>query len=346
MSAGAIALMSPGRTSSGGSSFAANLAPVLADVTGREVRLVAVPARGRVPRPGPDCPDIVCLGSRAVREAGATTVFWPLNVAPLERHVARLAASSVRNRARHLALVARLGRSIDRADGLVFGSHHARSLYQARYPRAARLPYAVIPGGSPSGLPLVPRNPTQPPLVLVVSHLYPYKGIMEFVEAAAGVHRRAPGNVRFRVAGADRDPRYAHVVRRRVAELGLDRWLTIAPASPTELSALYAEATLAVFPSLCENAGSFALYDGLHAGTPTLCSDRSSMPEMVAGATRLVNPAQTSLLAREISALLSDPQGLTDLGDRALRWSSNAPSWSHRCDELSTFLANVKQGDN
>lgn len=337
-----IAVVTPARTSSGGSAFATNLVPALRSAPGvASVVDAELPPMGRpaLPEHVRRASHVVFVGSRAVRVEGATTVFWPLNVAPFERHVARAEASSLRNRARHLALLRRLGRSVAAADALVFGSFHARTLYQSAYPRAARLPYLVNRGGTPSGLEVRHRD-VDPgrPLVLVVSHLYPYKGVREFVDAVAETVQRVPAGVRFRVAGADRDSAYARAVHQQVVRLGLGDRLVVAPAAPDEMAALYAQASLCVFTSTCENAGSFALYDGLHAGVPTICSDRSSMPEMVRDTALAVNPCQPSRMADAIVSTLQDPRELARLSEAARAWASDAPTWTDRAAWLADFL--------
>ncbi len=93
-----------------------------------------------------------------------------------------------------------------------------------------------------------------------------------------------------------------------------------------------------MFTSTCENAGSFALYDGLHAGVPTICSDRSSMPEMVAGAVRLVNPNEPDRLATAIVEVLAHPDQQERLAVAADQWSAAAPTWPSRAGRLVEFL--------
>lgn len=342
-----VAVVSPGRSSSGGSAFTQGLVPALEAHLGELVVTASIAPTGRFAGNAAlqACSHVVFVGSRAQRIGSAKIIFWPLNVAPLERHVAKADASSLRNRLRHRALSYRLQRSVSAADGLVFGSSHARSLYQAYFPAAARKPYLINRGGSPSGLQVLPREPEDTngdALVLLVSHLYPYKGIAEFVEAVALAVPQVPSTVRFRVAGADRDPRYAAVVRRRAAELGLNDRLEIRAADQDEMASLYARARIAVFTSTCENAGSFALYDGLHAGVPTICSDRSSMPEMVRGAVSLVNPCDPRDLSDAIVRLLSDPNGRHELAKRALAWSEDAPTWQQRAELLACFLNTMR----
>lgn len=345
MSRPLVSIVAPGQTSSGGSAFTQQLCPALEEVLGEPVALGNAPSRGRIDLAGAvtQARNVVFLGSRAVRVAGAGTVFWPLNVAPLERHVRTSSQQGRHNRLRHLALLPRLRRSVAAADGLVFGSMYARSLYMSRYADAARLPYAINPGGMPSLSPVLPRHTDdERPLVLLVSHLYPYKGIVEFVEAVAQAIPRLPENVRFRVAGADRDRRYAAQVHRRVEELGLTDRLAVAPAWGEEMPGLYADATLAVFMSTCENAGSFALYDGLHAGMPTVCSDRSSMPEMVGGHVRMVNPFNPEAVAEAMVDVLGRDDERARLASLAQAWSAKAPTWSDRARGLVAFLESLE----
>jgi glycosyltransferase involved in cell wall biosynthesis len=334
-----LGIVSPGRTSSGGSAFSGNLVPALEKLLRHPVVSVGIPPTGtfRPPAALMSCTHVVFIGSRAERISGAKIIFWPLNVAPLEKHVVRTEASSLKNRLRHLALLQRLRRSVAVADGMVFGSMHARTLYQAEFPAAARLPYQINRGGAAS-LAASARAETADPLVLLVSHLYPYKGILQFVDAVAQAADRLPDAVRFRVAGADRDARYADAVRQRARELGMETRIEIRPADPQEMANLYASATICVFTSTCENAGSFALYDGLHTGVPTICSDRSSMPEMVGDAVRLINPYSTAELADEIVALLSDEASRKELSAASLRWSAASPNWDDRAAQLLEFI--------
>src|SRR5699024_4973919 len=243
-----LALVSPGRTSSGGSAFSRNLAAELEVVLGRSVPQAAVPPSGRAELPPEihECDVVVNLGARVMPTTGMS-VYWPLNVAPLDKGLNILPHTSPKNRARHLVLRARLRQSVGRADALVFGSHYARSLYMAQYPRASQLPYRVIRGGTPSLTIEANRpDPGSPPLIRVCSHLYPDKGILEFLVAFADALPHLPPGTRVRVAGADRDPVYAAAVREQVVKSDLEDTVTIGPANAEELTALYSRADLCV----------------------------------------------------------------------------------------------------
>lgn len=338
-----IALVSPGRTSSGGSAFAQNLATELEAVLGHRVPQAAVPARGKsdLPEEVRACDVVVNLGARVIPTEGKS-IYWPLNVAPLDNGLDILPHTSPRNRARHVLLRSRYRQSVGRADGLVFGSHYARTLYMAKYAKGSQLPYRVIRGGTPS-LDVLENQPdaASPPLIVVCSHLYPYKGILEFVEAFAEALPELPPGTRARIAGADRDPTYAAAVRRLVLQRSLDSVITIGPADAAELADMYSQADLCVFPSTCENAGSFSLYDGLHAGAATLCSDRSSMPEATNGAAHLVNPFDRQAFGRALVEVLTDDKALEDLRARSRAWREDAPTWRWRAEQLVEFVREV-----
>jgi glycosyltransferase involved in cell wall biosynthesis len=336
-----LLVVAPGLTSSGGIAFGERLVSELEVQLGREVGRAETPRLGRLQldRHSAGATHVLFLGSRAIEVAGARTVLWPLNVAPFDARTVHAPSSSVQNRARHRLLLHRLRRSVGCVDGLVFGSHYARSLYLARFADAATMPYRVIRGGARS---LEVADGTEGRrdggLILCVSHLYPYKGILELVEAVAIVDAELPPAVTVRIAGADRDRRYAAAVRKRIMDRGLDHRIEVRAATGPELQSLYAEAEVAVFMSTCENAGSFALYDGLHAGCPTICSDRSSMPEMVEGAVRLVNPFEPHAVGSAIVGLLRDPSERQVLAARAQAWSAKVPSWGDRAAELIEFF--------
>lgn len=337
-----LAVVSPGRTSSGGSAFSENLVRELQSILGREVATAQLPPTGTasLPRTVERCDAVVFLGARVIETKAALSLFWPLNVAPLDDSINHLPYSSARNRIRHVLLRTRLAQSVRRVDAMAFGSHYAKSLYLARFPAAAVLPYRVIPGGTPSLDFQKSPEPTvtEQRLVLCCSHLYPYKGILQFIEALGNVREALPSNVRVRIAGADRDKTYAAAVRRRIVELRLSELVEVRQADNSELSRLYSEAEVAVFPSTCENAGSFSLFDGFHATVPTICSDRSSMPEMTRGAAVLINPHDAREFGSALVDLLSSSGRQVELRRKSQEWSRSAPTWNDRARMLVEFL--------
>ena len=80
------------------------------------------------------------------------------------------------------------------------------------------------------------------------------------------------------------------------------------------LARLYRTATALIFPSLEEGFG-FPVLEAMSAGLPVVTSNRSSLPEIAAGAARLVDPESTD----EIEAGIEDVIVNQDLRERLVR---------------------------
>ncbi|MCX6812737.1 MAG: glycosyltransferase family 1 protein [Candidatus Berkelbacteria bacterium] len=82
--------------------------------------------------------------------------------------------------------------------------------------------------------------------------------------------------------------------------------------SDDELSKLYKNASVFVFPSLYEGFG-FPILEAFAAGTPVVTSNTSSMPEVAGDAAILVNPKKPFEIAAAISQILNKPRLRDDL---------------------------------
>ena len=100
-------------------------------------------------------------------------------------------------------------------------------------------------------------------------------------------------------------------------------WL--GPVLEADLPALYSAATAFVFPSLYEGFG-LPVLEAMACGTPVVCSDTSSLPE-VAGdpsagsgpsAALLINPLDTAALAETLRLILTDDGLQAELRRRGL----------------------------
>ena len=118
--------------------------------------------------------------------------------------------------------------------------------------------------------------------------------------------KASPGNDQFPVSGFQ-----------------LPAWL--GPMSEADLPALYSAATAFVFPSLYEGFG-LPVLEAMACGTPVICSNTSSLPE-VAGdpsagsgpsAALLIDPLDTASLADAIRRVLTDEDLRTELRRRGL----------------------------
>jgi glycosyltransferase involved in cell wall biosynthesis len=96
-----------------------------------------------------------------------------------------------------------------------------------------------------------------------------------------------------------------------------------------ELAALYARATVFVYPSLYEGFG-MPVLEAMACGTPVVTSNISALPETAGDAALLVDPLDDAALAEAIGRIVDDPGLAEDLSQRgqkrarALTWGETA----------------------
>ncbi len=117
-----------------------------------------------------------------------------------------------------------------------------------------------------------------------------------------------------------RDSAFSPDPRRLTREAGLsdDHVPSIGWVDDADKPALYSGATAFVFPSQYEGFGLPPL-EAMACGTPVICSDAASLPEVVGEAGILVHPHDVAGLAEAISRVTSDPALRAELSARARR---------------------------
>jgi glycosyltransferase involved in cell wall biosynthesis len=150
--------------------------------------------------------------------------------------------------------------------------------------------------------------------VLYVGSNKPHKNLGRLIEVWA---RLQPRPMPLVIAGAW-DARYPEPRQRAVA-LGLEnevRWL--GPVPEPELPPLYGGAFLFVFPSLYEGFG-LPVLEAMACGTPVVCSNSSSLPEVAGAAALLVDPMSTEALAGTVRLALEDESLRQEMSEKGLK---------------------------
>jgi glycosyltransferase involved in cell wall biosynthesis len=163
--------------------------------------------------------------------------------------------------------------------------------------------------------------PADAPLVLHVGHTF-YKNRTAVLEVLARI-RAQRGDVHFVLVGALTPEMVRHAAR-----LGLAPNVHFVPfVAPVRMAALYSTASLLLFPSLYEGFGNPVLEAQL-CGTPVVCSDTGSLPEVAGTGARLFAPADVDGMAQAALELLDDARAAADLAARgrqnAARFSRDA----------------------
>lgn len=96
---------------------------------------------------------------------------------------------------------------------------------------------------------------------------------------------------------------------------------------------LYAAATLFAFPSLYEGFGLDPL-EAMACGTPVVCSNRTSLPEVIGDAGLLVDPADEQAFAIAMEQVLTSPGLAAELAARGLRRAA-CFSWEKTAREVA-----------
>jgi alpha-1,3-rhamnosyl/mannosyltransferase len=150
--------------------------------------------------------------------------------------------------------------------------------------------------------------------VLAVGSNKPHKNLAGLVEAFSTLQiadcrlqidqpqRCSPAHL---VIAGHWDPRYSEV-RTLIAQHALhDRVRLLPNIAEEDLPALYSGATVFAFPSLYEGFGLPPL-EAMACGVPVICSNASSLPEVVGDAALQVNTRDTAALAHRLATLLAD----------------------------------------
>ncbi len=173
--------------------------------------------------------------------------------------------------------------------------------------------------------------------ILYVGSNKPHKNLARLVEAFADARRLGTCAGLHLVIAGRWDARYPEA-RIKAHQLGIAEYVAFLPDVADEmLPALYSGAELFVFPSEYEGFG-LPVLEAMACGTPVICADRSSLPEVVGDAARRVDPYDVTALAAAIGELASDPQKRADLRARGL---ARAACFTWRRTAEQTYAAYV-----
>ena len=155
----------------------------------------------------------------------------------------------------------------------------------------------------------------------------PLKGLRYLLEAVAGI--RSERRISLVVIGK---PKQDGDIQRLVEELNLgDTVRFTGRIAQEEFARYYAEATMAVIPSLYEGFGMPA-GEAMACGVPVVSTTGGALPEVVGDAGVLVPPGDAALLREAIVSLLDDPKKRRSLGEAGLARVRRSLTWRHAAE--------------
>lgn len=145
------------------------------------------------------------------------------------------------------------------------------------------------------------------PYILSVGATDPNKNFKSLIEAYALLAEREPAfEHRLLIAGPPGSDHPALV--KLVHEKDLEKRVELlGGVLDPMLAALYENASLFVYPSLCEGFG-FPPLEAMHYGVPVLASHAPSIPEILGDAPLYFDPKNISEICEKILSLISDPE--------------------------------------
>lgn len=152
------------------------------------------------------------------------------------------------------------------------------------------------------------RYSLQDRYLLFVGNLFPYKNVITLIEAFQGIKEKIPhclviaGRREFFGGELPQDERV--------------RYIDYVPQG--DLSGFYTFADILVHPSFSEGFGLTPL-EAMACGTPVICSNRASLPEVVGDAGMLFDPADGTALGELIIALLGNEGLRKELSAKGLK---------------------------
>jgi glycosyltransferase involved in cell wall biosynthesis len=143
---------------------------------------------------------------------------------------------------------------------------------------------------------------TDRPFLMYVGNLKPHKNVITLLRAFAQLHQRKTFSHSLLIVGDD--PRWKRSIVEECVRLGIrDSTIFLPYVSPELLPRLYAAAELLVMPSTTEGFG-LPVLEAMACGTPVVCSNAASLPEVAGDAALYFDPASHEELAERIELLL------------------------------------------
>jgi glycosyltransferase involved in cell wall biosynthesis len=125
------------------------------------------------------------------------------------------------------------------------------------------------------------------------------------------------------------------------ADLGMSEQIIFRFIEDEDKPAIYSGASLFVFPSLYEGFGLPPL-EAMGCGAPVVCSNRTSLPEVVGDAAISIDPEDTQALTEAMHQILTNSTLQADLRARSLRQAAQF-SWSKTAQETLAVYQEVSK---
>lgn len=183
----------------------------------------------------------------------------------------------------------------------------------------------------------VERIGVRPPFVFHSGGLSRRKNVTVLAIAFREFLKRHPG-YQLVITGGAKPTTHDGELRRSLNMIAPGRVIRTGEVSPAALAALYQRAAFFVFPSLYEGFG-FPPLEAQAAGCPVICSNATSLPEVVGDSALMFDPKAPAELLRDMESLTNERvrAGLVAKGEENVRrfsWETTARQWLALADRV------------
>lgn len=285
----------------------------------------------------------LCYGLLALQKRGVNIIATVHHPITQDRDLALAAATSKGQRwliNRWYSFLSMQQKVVQQLEQVITVSRQSqRDISQAFARPATQI--TVIPNGVDTSifkpLPNIARLPYQ--LITTASSDQPLKGLSVLLRALKKVSDQFP-LLHLIVIGKLKEN---GETQKELAQLDLQHKVQFKSGiSNSELVEQYAQASIAVVPSLYEGFGLPAA-EAMACGVPLICSDGGALPEVVGDGARLVRAGDVDELVQALTELLTDAALRQQLGEKGRAHILQQLSWDCVGKKMEAFYRQVLQ---
>jgi alpha-1,3-rhamnosyl/mannosyltransferase len=181
------------------------------------------------------------------------------------------------------------------------------------------------------------------PYILFVNQWRPHKGLPELIQAfeqLKTVHK-LPHQLVITGKASPHFPEIQQLINQSPARVDI---LTPGFVSDADLPSYYAAAEVVAFPSYYEGFG-LGILEAMQSGTPVVCSEISSLPEVAGDAALFVEPRNVEQLTQSLRVVLIKPALAAELRARGLKQAARF-SWHETAKQTYALYQKIIGGSN
>ena len=179
------------------------------------------------------------------------------------------------------------------------------------------------------------------PYALCVSHLYPYKNILNMLSAFSAAQKQTGNQYKLLIAGGIKDIKYHKEILSQINYYSLqDSVFLLNSVTKKELMYLYKRCEFFIFPSPFENFA-YTLVEAMSCGAPIICSDTTAMPETCKDAALYINPYNIDEMTDKINLIISNKELRFLLREKSINRSIDLPDYQEVTFQTLDIIKNI-----